>query len=120
MTKVLPKNPPILSNDLSEFGTDARYALLKLIASYIEQQCSFSITSFWLNQEKGYVFLTNEEDETYMLNSASGRLEQWHYSSLDGHEGFLTDLASHAKKFPHQWLPKTRAWLEELRKESLQ
>jgi len=43
-----------------------------------------------LNQDSGYVFLTNEDFQVAMMNG--DKLEKWHTCSYCGHEGFLEDF----------------------------
>ena len=55
------------------------------------------------NRNSGYVFLTNDEYQTCMINPNTGKLELWHFTPYAGHEGFLDDLVEEYKEDPDDW-----------------
>jgi hypothetical protein len=53
---------------------------------------------FAFNRESGYVFLVNDDCQVAMLNGE--KLDMFHFTPYDGHEGFIVDLLE--EFVPHQ------------------
>ena len=88
-----PMNDPITS-DLSRFGARERAMLADLLTAWNRDGLP---DDFYddevhpvLNMDSGYVFLTNSDYQTAMMNGDT--LESFYSTPYEGHEGFWEDL----------------------------
>lgn len=83
----------ITTTDLADFGYSERSMLIDLLKAWDEQGLPESFydeeVRFMMNKESGFVFLTNSEYQTAMMNG--DKLEIWHTCCNCGHEGFAED-----------------------------
>ncbi len=86
-------NDPVVTADLSRFGqrelSIAAEMLTALTTTY--RRCATDEgLSLNMNINSGYVFLTDENYNCFMMNG--DQLEQYLCSPYDGHEGFYDEL----------------------------
>lgn len=83
----------IVTSDLSDFGSSERKELVNLLTAWREQGLPKDFYQDevipMMNRNSGYVFLTNSEYQTAMMNG--NKLEMWHNCGNCGHEGFEED-----------------------------
>ena len=92
------------TTDLGEFGFRELKEAGAILSAYGNGKLTSVAREFFdedevrvcMNQNSGYVFLTNSEYQALMLNDA-GQLELWINLSYHGSEGFLEDLVDDAK-----------------------
>jgi hypothetical protein len=85
----------IVTTDLSEFG----YRELRMAGEILLALCNQGVPEGFfddgitvaMNKNSGYVFLTNQDYQTAMMNG--DKLEIWHNCPICGHEGFAEDMA---------------------------
>lgn len=82
------------STDLADFGASERKELCRLLNAWREQglPIDFEQTEVipMMNKNSGFVFLTNSEYETVMLNGND--LERFYHCFECGDEGFSEDI----------------------------
>jgi hypothetical protein len=84
----------IYTEDLARYGYRERVELEKILHAWNEHGLP---SEFYdnevrpaFNMNSGYVFLVNSDYQVAMLNG--DRLEIWHTTPYNGHEGFIEDL----------------------------
>lgn len=87
------KSKDITTTDLTDFGSRERKMLLNILESWHEHGLPEGFyheeVRAMMNKNSGYVFLTNSEYQTAMLNG--DKLEIWFNCPNFGHEGFEED-----------------------------
>jgi len=87
------KHKEITTTNLSDFGSRERELLIELLTAWQKQGLPNDFYSEGVipmfNRNSGYVFLTNSEYQTAMMNG--DKLEIWHNCGNCGHEGFAED-----------------------------
>lgn len=82
------------TTDLSNFGWREK----KMAAELLNAACSQGLpedfydneVTIMMNQNSGYVFLTNSDFQVAMMNV--DKLESWYTCPICGHEGFKEDM----------------------------
>ena len=91
------KMEKIITVDLSKFGYREIDLAVELLKAYGEQALNLDIgdgLTLNFNSSSGYVFLSDNDCNTYMMNGSN--LEQWFYCDC-GHEGFKEDMEHEPK-----------------------
>lgn len=87
------KNKEIVTSDLSDFGWREREILKDILDAWNKQNLPKDFYNDevipMFNRNSGYVFLTNSEYQTCMMNDDN--LEIWFNCCNCGHEGFSED-----------------------------
>jgi len=81
------ENP--VTNDWSRFGY-REIDLAKELLSHIKEIETEGKVEVSFNTNSGYVFLSDEEYNTWMMNGDT--IERWYNCPYCGHEGFLEDM----------------------------
>jgi hypothetical protein len=78
--------------NISDWGFCERDKAIKLLQALQETEGEGvgSGLTLCFNPNSGFVFLSNDDLDTYMLNN--GKLEQWHYCPDCGKEGFKEEF----------------------------
>lgn len=88
-------NNEIVTTDLTRFGQRELSMLREILEAWekhgIPDELTDGVTPHF-NTHSGYVFLSDEDYNTAMLNDETGKLEMWYYTPYAGFEGFLSDL----------------------------
>lgn len=84
-------NNPYTEN-LADFGARERHMLAEILALPLPNTFDDSGVKPAFNRNSGFVLLVNEDYQCAMLNDDSGKLEIFHSTPYEGHEGFITDL----------------------------
>ena len=79
----------IVTSDWSKFG-DTEIEEAKELLSHIKEIDSYGKVEVLLNTHSGYVFLSDEDYKTWMMNDE--KIEEWYSCPECGHEGFLEDM----------------------------
>jgi len=83
----------VTTSNLADFGSRERWMLVELLTAWDKQGLPDDFyeedTVAMMNRNSGFVFLTNSEYQTAMMNG--DKLEMWHNCSNCGHEGFQED-----------------------------
>lgn len=100
----------VVTSDLSRFGFRELKLAAQLLTAYTNNkdfnpEWSPDGTKIAFNTRSGYVFLTNDEYQTAMMNG--DHLEMWYNCSYCGHEGFADD-------FEHE--PKAKECVEDMQR----
>jgi len=87
----------VVTADLSHFGGRELREAIELLNAYMEQNTDYlgSGLTVNFNTNSGYVFLSDEDYNTAMMNG--DKLEQWFSCPYCGHEGFLEDMKHDAE-----------------------
>ena len=80
----------IYTEDLADFGARERAMLSKILAQPLPDGFDDDGVKAAMNFNSGYVFLVNSEYQCAMMNG--DKLEIYHSTPYEGHEGFLSDL----------------------------
>jgi len=84
------------TTDLSKFGNRELEMLRDILDSMIKDGLPEDFNNDEVqpifNQNSGYVFLTNSDNQVSMINSDTGKLESWYSSPYEGKEGFFNEL----------------------------
>jgi len=87
------KTQEITTTDLADFGSRERALMIDLLNAWREQglpdDFEYDEVRVMMNRNSGYVFLTNSEYKTAMMNG--DKLELWHNCGNCGNEGFAED-----------------------------
>ena len=87
------KTPEINTTNLADFGSRERGLLIELLTAWQNQGIPDDFygdeVTAMMNRNSGYVFLTNSDYQTAMMNG--DKLEIWHNCGNCGHEGFAED-----------------------------
>jgi|ERR1700722_4841467 len=87
------KKQEIITTNLADFGYRERAILIELLQAWNSQGLPEDFYDEevhpMFNRNSGYVFLTNSEFQTAMMNG--DKLEMWHHCGNCGHEGFAED-----------------------------
>ena len=81
----------IVTADLSEFGARELDEAADLLKAYTNSSLSVSGLSIQFNKHSGYVFLSNDEYRTWMINSVTDNLDEFIHCSNCGYEEFGSD-----------------------------
>ena len=88
-------NDPVTTN-LADFGERELKQAINLLVAFCEQGLPYDFErdgmTVALNRNSGFVFLTNSEYQTAMINPDTRKLESFYFTPYDGHEGFLFDI----------------------------
>lgn len=83
----------ITTTDFAQFGARERRLLVELLTAWDRRGLPNGFDDDevrpMMNRESGFVFLTNGEYQTAMMNG--DKLEIWHNCPNCGHEGFAED-----------------------------
>ena len=97
----------VVTENLAEFGRSELAEAAELLKAFADGE---EPEEFWddevrvaFNKESGFVFLTNSEYQSCMINPKTGKLELWHFTPYAGHEGFLDGLIEEYKENPEDW-----------------
>lgn len=82
----------VYTENLADFGARERHMLAEILALPLPSTFSDDGVRAAFNRNSGYVFLVNDDYQCAMLNDDSGKLEVFHSTPYEGHEGFITDL----------------------------
>jgi hypothetical protein len=89
----------ITTFDLSEFGNIEIEEAIKLLNAIKDTDLDLGEgLKLCFNKNSGYVFLTNEDYRTFMINPDNDKLEEWFSCSYCGCEGFkdyVKDIENH-------------------------
>jgi hypothetical protein len=84
------------TTNLADFGHRERELLIELLTQWnndgLPEDFYDDGVQPMMNQNSGYVFLTNSEYEVAMINDDTGKLESFYTSPYEGKEGFFNDL----------------------------
>lgn len=84
----------MITSDLSKFGSRERYMMENLLKAWREQGLPEDFyndgVTIMMNNNSGYVFLTNSDYQVAMLNGDT--LESFYSCHICGHEGFLEEM----------------------------
>jgi hypothetical protein len=80
----------IYTEDLADFGARERKMAAELLAQPLPEAFHDDGVKIAMNRNSGYVFLVNSDYQCAMMNG--DRLEIFHSTPYEGHEGFLSDL----------------------------
>lgn len=87
------KTQRIITSNLANFGFSERKELIQLLTAWHEQGLPEGFYDEdvipMFNRNSGFVFLSNSECQTCMMNGS--KLELWHNCSNCGNEGFEED-----------------------------
>ena len=86
-------NDPVITADLHRFGQRELSMAADLLTALTtpDRRCATDEgLTLNMNMNSGYVFLSDENYNTYMMNG--DQLEQFLCSPYDGHEGFYDEL----------------------------
>lgn len=103
-----------VTTNLSEFGWRelklARDLLNAMIEEGLPSEFYDEKVEVAFNQNSGYVFLTNSDYQTALINPNTNKLESFYSSPYEGHEGFLDDLV---EKYQDMH-PEDQEWLRDI------
>ncbi len=85
-------NSNVYTENLADFGQRERALLAEILALPLPEQFSDDGVKAALNRNSGYVFLVNADYQCAMINAETGKLEIFHSTPYEGHEGFISDL----------------------------
>ena len=90
----------ILTSDLAKFGHRERKMAEELLKAWREQGLPNDFMDdevrICFNTYSGYVFLTNTDFQTAMMNG--DKLESFYFDSETGEEGFFDELSEESKE----------------------
>lgn len=78
------------TENLAQFGVRERHIAAELLSQPLPDNFSDSGVRVAFNMNSGYVFLVNDDYQCAMMNG--DKLEIFHSTPYEGHEGFLSDL----------------------------
>lgn len=78
-----------VTDDWSKFGY-REIEMAKELLSHIKEIDSYGKVTVYFNTESGYVFLSDEEWRTWMMNGE--KIEEWFSCPYCGHEGFKDEV----------------------------
>ena len=78
------------TENLADFGSRERHMAAELLTHPLPDNFSDSGVRIAFNMNSGCVFLVNDDYQCAMMNG--DRLEIFHFTPYEGHEGFLSDL----------------------------
>ncbi len=87
----------VYTENLADFGSRERTMLAEILALPLPEQFSDDGVKAAFNRNSGFVFLVNADYQCAMINADSGKLELFHSTPYNGHEGFITDLLAEHK-----------------------
>lgn len=87
----MTNNSPYTEN-LADFGVRERRMLAEILSLPLPDAFYDSGVKPAFNRNSGFVFLVNDDYQCAMLNDDTGKLEMFHSTPYEGHEGFLRDL----------------------------
>lgn len=106
------------TTNLSEFGTKALHELTEILNEWVSHGLPGDFYDNnvvpMFNKNSGYVFLTNSEYQTAMINPETGNLESWYFTPYSGYEGFLDELIEQYYENPESWDEEDVEYLREL------
>jgi len=84
----------VVTQDLSEFGYREIREAIELLNAYLDRPSVVEGEGLVLgfNKNSGFVFLSDGEYNSYMVNPTSNKLEKFFSCSNCGAEGFLDEL----------------------------
>lgn len=94
LMEILVMTQEIYTEDLSKFGAREREILGRTLLLPFPDNFENSEVRAALNMNSGNVFLVNSDYQVAMINPNNGKLELFHSTFYDGHEGFLSDLVT--------------------------
>lgn len=110
-------NDPTTTN-FADFGARERRELIEILQAWDNSGLPDDFYDEdvvpMFNRNSGYVFLTNSEYQTAMINPETGDLEMWYYTPYAGHEGFLNDLIEEYIDDPDNWDEEDVEYLRDL------
>jgi len=97
----MARDEPVVTADLSEFGWRELDEAATLLKAYADNPSVLDgdEVSLNFNRNSGYVFLTDEDYDTALINHDTGKLEKWYTCPQCGHEGFHSEMC-HATDDP--------------------
>lgn len=104
----------IVTSDLSNFGYREIREAINLLNAYLENPTIILEDGLKIcfNTHSGYVFLSDEEYNVYMVNN--NKLEQWHNCPICGAEGFLEEVGDiHNHEDPED--KECQEWIDQIR-----
>lgn len=82
----------VYTENLADFGARERHLLGEILLLDLPSTFDNTGVKAAFNRNSGYVFLVNEDYQCAMLNPDTGKLEIFHSTPYNGHEGFISDL----------------------------
>ena len=90
----MSRDDPVVTADLSKFGYRELSEAADLLKAYADNPSVLDgdDVSVSFNMNSGYVFLSDEDFNTALINHESGKLEKWYNCPVCGHEGFHGEM----------------------------